>query len=218
MVASQIEPGPLENSLNLGGDTQRQLLEVYDRLVQEDLSVDVPIPPLVPSLATKWTISPDGLQYTFNLRQGVSFHDGTPFDAEAVKFNIDRLTQPNHPFYYERGSGSTKIVYGPVASVEAVDPLTVRMSSRSPTAISTDALSLPIASFASPAAIKQYGNADHPSHASGTGPYKFVEQQKGVKLVLTRNPTYWGGRASAGAGHRPADRRDDRGDQRPAHR
>ena len=193
VMATNTEVGPLENSLNLGGDTQRCLLDVYDRLVQEDLSVDSPIPPLVPSLATAWTSTPDGSAWTFTLRQGVTFHDGSPFNADAVKFNIERLTKPDHEFYFERGAGATKIVYGNIASVDVVDPHTVRMNMSKPYSNLPDALSLPIASMANPAVIKQYGNNDHPAHASGTGPYKFVSQEKGVKLVLEANPNYWGG-------------------------
>lgn len=193
MVVSNSEPGPLEPSLNPGLDTSRYIIDVYDRLVNEDLSVDAAIPPLVPGLATKWAVSPDGMEYTFNLRSGVTFHDGTPFDAEAAKFNIDRVTQKDAPSYFERGAGATKIVYGRVKAVTVVDPLTIKVQLTEPYANFIDALTLPIASFGSPTAIKQYGNDDYPAQASGTGPFKFVEQQKGVKMVLARNPTYWGG-------------------------
>ncbi len=193
VIAVQTDPGVLEPSLNLGGDTQRALIEIYDRLVNEDLSVEAPVAPMKPGLAAKWTASTDSLQYTFNLRQGVKFHDGTPLDANAVKFNIDRLTQPNSQFYYARGSGVTKIVYGKVASTEVVDPLTVRVQLSEPYADFPDALSLPIGSYGNPETIKKYGNEGHPAHASGTGAFKFVEHQKGVKLVMARNPDYWGG-------------------------
>jgi peptide/nickel transport system substrate-binding protein len=193
VVVSNSEPGPLEPSINPGLDTSRYISDVYDRLIIEDLSVEAPSPPLVPGLATSWLASPDGLQYTFNLRQGVTFHDGTPFDADAVKFTIDRLTQPSSPNYFERGAGATKIVYGRVTGVTVVDPHTVQVQLSQPYANFTDALTLPIASFGSPAAFKQYGNDDYPLHPAGTGPFKFVEQQKGVRMVLARNPSYWGG-------------------------
>ena len=193
VVVSNSEPVALDPSINTGLDTSRFIVDLYDRLLNEDLSVDAPIPPVVPGLATQWTVSPDGLQYTFNLRPNVTFHDGTPFDAEAAKFNIDRLTQPGAPNYYERGAGATRIIYGRVKDVTVVDPLTIRVQLTQPYANFTDALTLPHASFGSPSAIKQYGNDEFPAHASGTGPFKFVEQQKGVRLVLGRNPNYWGG-------------------------
>ena len=75
-----------------GWSTYQITYQIFEGLVKEDLTrADVPSPPLVPALATSWEISPDGLQYTFKLRPGVKFHDGTPFDAAAVKFNFERF-------------------------------------------------------------------------------------------------------------------------------
>jgi peptide/nickel transport system substrate-binding protein len=193
VVVSNSEPGPLEPSLNPGLDTSRYINDVYDRLIDLNLAVDAPIPPLMPSLATEWSVSSDGLQYMFKLRNGVTFHDGTPFDAEAAKFNIDRLTQPDSQFYFEKGAGSTKIVYGRVGSVTVVDPMTISVQLSQPYANFTDALSLPTASFGSPTAFKTYGNDNYPAHPAGTGPFKFQEQQQGTRLVLAANSSYWGG-------------------------
>src|SRR5260221_10830343 len=70
-----------------GWSTYQITYQIFEGLVKEDLTrADVASPPLVPGLATSWDISADGLQYTFKLRPGVKFHDGTPFDAAAVKF------------------------------------------------------------------------------------------------------------------------------------
>src|SRR3984893_9797235 len=71
----------------------RILANMYEGLLHyKDGSLEVE-----PGLATSWTVSPDGKTYTFKLREGVKFHDGTPFNAEAVKFNLDRITTKNHP-------------------------------------------------------------------------------------------------------------------------
>jgi len=76
---------------------------------------------IVPGLAESWTISRDGLRYTFKLRRGITFHDGTPFNAEAVKFSIERQIDPEHP--------ANK--FGNVKAVEVVDPFSTFVSRRS---------------------------------------------------------------------------------------
>src|SRR6202162_4687148 len=82
-----------------GWSTYQVTYQIFEGLAKEDLTkADVPSPPLVPGLATSWDISPDGTVYTFKLRPGVKFHDGTSFDAAAVKFNFERFwdeTSPN---------------------------------------------------------------------------------------------------------------------------
>ena len=74
--------------------------------MKEDLTkANVPTPPMVPALATSWEISPDGKVYTFNLRHGVKFHDGTPFDAAAVKFNFERFWDECIAQFLQEGEG-----------------------------------------------------------------------------------------------------------------
>jgi peptide/nickel transport system substrate-binding protein len=193
IVVSNSEPNPLEPSLNPGLDTSRYVNDVYDRLIDYNLTVEADTPPLQPSLATEWSTSNDGLTYTFKLRPGVTFHDGTPFDAAAAKFNIDRITQPNSEFYFERGAGASKSVWGRVSATNAPDPTTLEVQLSQPYASFTDALALTYGSFASPTAIKANGNDNYPAHPSGTGPFKFVQQDQGVKMVLAKNASYWGG-------------------------
>lgn len=193
VVASGSEPGLLENSININSDQVRQNLDIYDRLILEDLSADAPLAPLVPGLATSWTASPDGLQYTFKLRQGVTFHDGTPVDAAAIKFNVDRVTQPSFEYYYARGAGSSRIVFGRVASTDVVDQYTARINLREPYGNFLDAITNTVASIASPANVKKYGTENQGEHPSGSGPFKFGLREPGQKLVLERNPQYWGG-------------------------
>ncbi len=193
VVVSNSEPNPLEPSLNPGLDTSRYLNDVYDRLLDYDLTVEADTPPVKPSLATDWSVSDDGLTYTFKLRPNVAFHDGTPFDAAAAKFNIDRVTQPNFEYYFERGAGASKSVWGRVSATSAPDPMTLVVQLSQPYASFTDALALSYGSMASPTVIQANGNDNYPAHASGTGPFKFVEQDQGVKLVLARNDSFWGG-------------------------
>jgi peptide/nickel transport system substrate-binding protein len=185
--------GTLENSLNLGVPTPRYLYEIYDRLVYEDLAAEAETPPIVPGLAESWDVSSDAKVYTFKLRQNVKFHDGTPFDADAVKFNIERLTKRDHPYYYERGAGVTKAGWGRVIASDVVDKYMIRLTLNAPYAHLTDLLARAEYSIASPENIKRVGNDKNGDSPVGTGPFKFVSHQQGSRLELARNPDYWRG-------------------------
>jgi peptide/nickel transport system substrate-binding protein len=193
LIVGAAEPATLENTLALPALTARYLYEIYDRLVELDFTAEVPFPPQIPGLATSWTISPDGTIYTFKLRQGVTFHDGTPFDAAALKFNLDRIRDPNFPYYYQRGAGATSFVFGRVAETVVVDPSTVRIQLSEPFGNFIDALMRKEASFASPESIKRLGNEKNGESPVGTGPFKFVQREPGSKVVFARNASYWGG-------------------------
>lgn len=194
VVGLPSDPGAMEASLNLGADTIRWLFFLYDQLIENDLTIEAPKPlALVPGLATSWTVSPDRLEYTFKLRPGVTFHDGSPFDASAVKFNIDRLTQKDHPFYYQRGAGVSSALFGRVAATDVVDTLTARVRIKAPYGDFEDHLATSLGSMQSPQNIQKYGNDGQADHPSGTGPFKFVQKEAGTKLVLAKNPSYWGG-------------------------
>ena len=146
-----------------------------------------------PALATSWTVSDDGKTYTFKLREGVKFHDGTDFDAEAVKFNFDRVTDKNHP-YYDTGPFPFIFELGPIAGTEAIDKYTVAIHLASPYAPMLTMLASSIGGLAgiSPAAVKQYGK-EFSRHGVGTGPFKFKLWESNRQIVLEANPDYWGG-------------------------
>jgi len=86
---------------------------------------------IVPGLAESWTISRDGLRYTFKLRRGITFHDGTPFNAEAVKFSIERQIDPEHPANKLGKYPFANYNFGNVKAVEVVDPFSTFVSRRS---------------------------------------------------------------------------------------
>jgi peptide/nickel transport system substrate-binding protein len=144
---------------------------------------------LVGQLATSWTVSPDGRTYTFKLRQGVKFQDGTPFDAQAVKFNIERMLDPsvrNSSRYYWSALDTGRI--------EIPDPYTIVLHFKEPSATLPEELATTAAEIVSPAAAKALGNAKlalGPVNA-GSGPYIFKEWVHGDHLTLVRNPDYWG--------------------------
>jgi peptide/nickel transport system substrate-binding protein len=132
-----------------------------------------------PQLATSWTISPDGLVYTFALAQGVSFSNGAPFSAETAKFSLDRM----------RAADSTnpqKQFLASVASVEARDAGTLVVTLSKPAANFLFWLGWPAAVMVEPGSA-----ATNRTAPVGTGPFKLGEWRQGDRLTLVRNETYW---------------------------
>jgi peptide/nickel transport system substrate-binding protein len=144
----------------------------------------------VPDAAESWQISPDGLLYTFKLKKNVLFHDGTKLDAAAVKFNIDRIMDPNT-------RASVRTFYEPVHSVEVLDPATVQIRLKQPYAFMLHMLAAYRMGlvFYSPAAIQKYSpeerRAGKPEATISCGPFKLVEWVKGNQLVMDRFDKYF---------------------------
>ena len=143
---------------------------------------------VLPSLAKEWEISDDGLTYTFTLQEGVKFHDGTPFNAEAVKYNIERQLPPR----VDDDMPYASFTFGTVKDVVAVDEYTVRITlTQKNTAFLANLAMSMAAPMVSPTAIEA-GNNSVMEAPVGTGPYKFVKWEKGQNVVLVRNEDYWG--------------------------
>ncbi len=141
---------------------------------------------LVPDLATRWTMSKDGLTWTFTLRKGVKFHDGTPFNAEAVKYNFERFLGPEKPL---KASLHAPII----KSVAVVDEYAVRFNLKVPFAFFLNNLAHSASALVSPAAHQKWGK-DLTLHPVGTGPFKFVEWVRGDHITLVRNDDYFDGK------------------------
>ena len=188
LVVGQIaEPQALDPAAVTAVNDFRILVNVYDGLVRYapgTLEVE-------PALATDWEISEDGTTYTFDLREGVTFHDGTPFNAEAVKFNFDRMLNEDHP-YYDTGPFPLSFFFSAIDEVEVVDDMTVRFHLGEPYAPFLSNLAYPTGLMVSPAAVEQYGQ-DYGRNPVGTGPFRFVEWRPNEAVVVERNPDYWGG-------------------------
>jgi peptide/nickel transport system substrate-binding protein len=188
IVVGQIaEPQSLDPHAVTAVNDFRILVNVYDGLVRfADGSLEVE-----PSLAESWEISEDGLTYTFKLREGVTFHDGTPFNAEAVKFNFERMLDEEHPFH-DTGPFPLAFFFSAVEEVTAVDDTTVEFKLNEPFAPFLSNLAYPTGLIVSPAAVEASGK-DYGRNPVGTGAYKFEEWQGNQRVVVTRNEDYWDG-------------------------
>lgn len=140
------------------------------------------------ALAERWTLSADKLTYTFDLKPGIVFQDGTPLTAEAVTASFERLLDP---VLADAGSFPLAFIFAPVESVDAVDADTVAFKLRLPYAPILASLATPTGFILSPAAIKTQGAA-LASHPIGTGPYRLESWKRGEPVRLERNPTYRG--------------------------
>ncbi|MFN7976135.1 MAG: ABC transporter substrate-binding protein [Acidobacteriota bacterium] len=164
---------------------------IYDTLVEfKRGSTDVE-----PALAESWDVTPDGLVYTFKLRSGVKFHDGTPFNADAVIFSLDRQRDPNHPLH---GVGGAYKYWGNmgmsdiVGTIEKIDDLTVKFTLKRAEAPFLANLAMHFCEIVSPEAVTKW-KEDYGRHPIGTGPFIFDEWVPKQKIVLKKNPDYWHG-------------------------
>jgi peptide/nickel transport system substrate-binding protein len=209
------DPVVLDGALVSDGESLRALDQMFEGLVTlKEGTTEV-----IPGLAESWESNADGTQWTFTLRDGVKFHDGTDFNAEAVCFNFDRWYNFKGPFQLESATYYWQTVFGGFSdkkkpslykSCEAVDDTTVRLNLTKPSASFLGALALTNFTFASPKALQEFG-ADKGSvdeetgfkptgtygteHPTGTGPFKFESWTRGDRLVMVRNDDYWGEKA-----------------------
>ncbi|MDN5787407.1 ABC transporter substrate-binding protein [Pseudorhodobacter sp.] len=188
LIVGQIaEPKALDPAAVTAVNDFRILMNVYDGLVRyKDGTLEVE-----PALAKEWTISDDGMTYTFTLRDGVKFHDGSDFNADAVKFNFDRMLDESHPFH-NTGPFPLAFFFSAVEKTEAVDPKTVRFTLNAPYAPFLSNLAYPTGLIVSPAAVEKHGT-EFGRNPSGTGPFKFKEWRSNEAVVVDANPDYWDG-------------------------
>lgn len=187
LVVGQIaEPKSLDPAAVTAVNDFRILVNLYEGLLKyKPGTLEV-----APGLAESWEVSDDGTVYTFKLRPGVTFHDGTPLNAEAVKFNFDRMLDDTHPFH-DTGPFPLSFFFSSVQMTEAVDEVTVKFTLNEPYAPFLSNLAYPTGLIVSPAAVAQYG-ADFGRNPAGTGPFKFGEWRSNEAVVIEKNPDYWG--------------------------
>jgi peptide/nickel transport system substrate-binding protein len=209
------DPVVLDGALVSDGESLRPIDQMFEGLVTlKQGSTEV-----VPGLAESWEADSAGTAWTFNLRDGVEFHDGEPFNAEAVCFNFNRWYNFKGPFQLESATYYWQTVFGGFSdkktpslfeSCEATDESTVVINLTKPSASFLGALALTNFTFGSPKALQEFG-ADEGSvdeetgfkptgtygteHPTGTGPFKFESWTRGDRLVMVRNDDYWGEKA-----------------------
>jgi peptide/nickel transport system substrate-binding protein len=179
--SSTLDPAEIE-----WGEDAKVIQSLYDTLVTyKGDTVE-----LEPKLAERWTVSPDGKTLTFDLRQGIVFHDGTPFDSAAVVFSFERFLNPDHP-----NRPRNPCPYGPnfsdIEKVVAESPHRVVFTLKRPSVVMLYNFTLFAAHIVSPAAVRKSG-AQFPVHPVGTGPYRLARWDRDVRIVLDRNDSYWG--------------------------
>lgn len=116
-----------------GWNTGRVAQQMFESLVEDNLEEEnVPYTTIIPELAEKWDVSRDGLSYTFHLHKGISFHDGKPFDAEAVKSNIERLWKEDSLYYYPVAADYNQIALQTLENMEVIDSHTIKFFMKEP--------------------------------------------------------------------------------------
>lgn len=203
------DPSSLDPAFASDGESFRISRQIFEGLVGVEPGTADP----APMLAESWTQSDDGLSYTFELKEGVTFHDGTEFNADAVCFNFDRqnnftgIAQSESLSYYwgkiMRGYADTgSSIYG---GCEAASPTEVTITLTEPFAGFIPALSLPAFAIQSPTALQEYqadevgGTSEAPTlseyaqgHPTGTGPFEFDSWEPGAEATVSAYDGYWG--------------------------
>ncbi len=201
IFGSASDPSTLDAILIQDGESFRIAQQIYETLIKLKPGT---ASDLEPGLAKSWDVSPDGLTYTFHLQTGVMFTDGTPFNADAAIYNVNRWKNLPEPLqgsdYYDitvfGGYGADSLI----SSVNKIDDSTFSITLKSPKADFLTAMTLAPFGMQSPTALQKY-NADlaptDPKNTywqtapTGTGPFMFKEFVPGDHYTIVKNPNYW---------------------------
>jgi len=187
------DPGSMDPGFSSAGTAFTVFDTIYNGLVEKDKTIDAPSPPIIPALAESYEVSPDGLTYTFKLRHGVKFQDGTPFDASVVDFNIRRWRDKGFKYYNEVAAGNAASLMQYVKDAKPADDFTYTFTLNEPMGGFIDLLaSHTYFYFVSPKVVEQYGTAGLATHPGGTGRFEVVDYQRNQQIVLKRNDGFWG--------------------------
>ena len=190
--SSSLDPGSTAD-----GEASRVTVQVFEtltRFAEDSFEIE-------PGLAESWDVSEDGLSYTFHLRKGVEFHDGTPFDADAVIFNFERWSDPEHPYHFaEEGFIYSSYVnqFGGlkddeshvIEEINKIDEHTVEFVLKRPVPAFLQNMAMSYFGLASPKSLETYGT-DIVEHPVGTGPFVFEEWVRDDAITLVKNENYW---------------------------
>jgi peptide/nickel transport system substrate-binding protein len=216
VFGTSADPVVLDGALVSDGESLRAIDQMFEGLV----TLKPGTTEVVPGLAESWEADEAGTAWTFHLREGVKFHDGTDFNAEAVCYNFDRWYNFKGPFQEQSATYYWQTVFGGFSdkktpslykSCEATDENTVVLNLTKASSSFLGALALTNFTIASPEALQKYdadkGSVDEETgfkptgtygteHPTGTGPFKFESWTRGDRLVMVRNDDYWGDKAS----------------------
>ena len=181
VIAQGVDPTTLDTMNQSETPASNIAVNIFDTLYERDQAMKV-----VPALATEMPKPVAPTTWEVKLRKGVTFHNGEPFDAESVKFSLERLAQGQGKL---RGAS----FFAPVDRVEAVDPHTVRVHTKKPWPTFGVVLTFNQASMYPPKAYKDKDSAAISRQPIGTGPYRFVRWVKDEEIVLEANERYWRG-------------------------
>ena len=178
VVAQGADPVTLDAGMTTGTTTANVVGNIYDTLVirADDMS-------LVPGLAVSWE-PVDDVTWRFELREGVTFHNGEPFTAEAVKFSFDRVLDP------ERSAPQASYI-ATIGHVEVIDDFTIDIVTSNPDPILVARLAKAVAGIVPPGYVQEVGDDRVAQNPIGTGPFEFVEWVRDERLVLRANESYW---------------------------
>lgn len=166
--------------LDVTGGAAAAIREIVYANVMESLTRIDAKGEVKPALAKSWTVSPDGLTYTFKLETGARFHDGTKFDCSIVQFSYARAVAAD-------STNAQKPLFEPIASTECLDPGTAVVTLKRPTASFLFNMGWADAAMIAPSSV-----ATLKTNPIGTGPFRFKRWLKGDRIELERNPEYWG--------------------------
>lgn len=186
VIGQTAEPKSLDPHVATSLNDFRILVNIYEGLVRFG---DGTLEP-EPALARDWEVSDEGRRYTFRLREQVRFHDGTPFDAPAVKFNFERMLNADHPLHHT-GPFPLAFFFDKIERIEVVDRYRVAFELVEPFAPLLANLAYPTGLLVSPASVRQHG-VQYGRHPAGTGPFRFLDWEPRRRVMLERNPHYWG--------------------------
>jgi len=163
-------------------DSNTEMLNknIYSGLVQFDKELSI-----LPDLAYEWLLADDDLTWTFRLREGVTFHDGSAFNAQSVKFSFERALA-------EETASPRRYVLESISEINVLSDYEVQIVTSYPNGAFLQQMAHPVAGIVSQAAVDAYGE-DYVSHPTGCGPFKFVEWSVGERVVLERNMNYYNG-------------------------
>ncbi|MBK9032438.1 MAG: ABC transporter substrate-binding protein [Myxococcales bacterium] len=190
VVARPVDASSLDPARPSDNESAEVIGQIYETLVRyRPGSAEIE-----GALATRWEVDASGRVWTFQLRPRVRFHDGTPCDAAAVVFSFERQRDPQHPFH--RGKfGYWENAFKNIERVEALDPTTVRITIADRFAPFLASMATFPVSIVSPTAVARWGD-DFGDHPVGTGPFQLERWTRGERIVIVRNPHYWGPRST----------------------